>query len=177
VNEILARAKAGDAIAQFCVGLMHYHGHGLSPFGALPGSMPTNHFKAREWFQLAANQGLSAAQFNLAWMLKGGEGGRGNSREAIAMYRRAAAQGHTDAQVMLANYYCEGVFDHSRQEFILPKNYLEAYIWYSIAIRFGHPVVDSNVLGICEYRLSAQQIQLGERRAKGFSPQCEFTKH
>jgi TPR repeat protein len=58
-------------------------------------------YKAIPLFQKAAEQGLRDAQYNLACIYKNGEGVGVDLQKAVLWFRRAEAQGDTDARRML----------------------------------------------------------------------------
>ena len=60
-----------------------------------------NYAKAAEWFLRAAEQGYTAAQFNLGLLYEEGEGVEQDHEEAIKWYRKAAEAGDIDAQSKL----------------------------------------------------------------------------
>ena len=75
-------AERGDAQAQYGLGLMHYHGQGVTQ----------DYIKAREWFEKAAAQGLAAAQYNLGLMYHAGRGVARDYAKAREWFEKAAAQ-------------------------------------------------------------------------------------
>ena len=54
-EETLRRAEQGESLAQWRLGVMYYNGEGVSP----------DYQESAKWFQLAADQGNAAAQYNL----------------------------------------------------------------------------------------------------------------
>ncbi|MBL8343234.1 MAG: sel1 repeat family protein [Rubrivivax sp.] len=95
-------AKAGHAVAQWRLGLLYYHGHGVRE---------SDH-AAREWFEKAARQGLAEAQFELANMVIYGlaevPAGEDPARAAAQWYFEAAMQGHAQAQYSLGILFLTG---------------------------------------------------------------------
>lgn len=83
----------------------------------------------KEWKPLA-EQGETAAQFNLGVMYAKGDGVDRNIQEAVKWWRLAAEQGPTKAQTFLGNVYSKG-------EYGVPKNGKEALKWYSLAAKQG----------------------------------------
>ena len=61
--------------------------------------------EALKYFQQAADQGVSVAQFNLGVMYERGEGVKQSYPEALKYYQQAADQGDSDAQIKLGNMY------------------------------------------------------------------------
>jgi hypothetical protein len=114
-KDILPLAEAGDARAQFNLGLLYAQGLGV----------PQNYAEAAKWYRLAANQGVAEAQFNLGVLYHHGIGVPQNYAEAAKWYRLAANQGDAVAQYNLGDLYAHG---HG-----VPQNYAEAYFWFDLA--------------------------------------------
>ena len=77
-----------------------------------------------------AEKGDARAQFHLAIMFYDGEGVEQSLKEAAKWYRKAAEQGHADAQVCLG--FCYAFFNQG-----VPTDILTAYAWYYIAASNG----------------------------------------
>jgi TPR repeat protein len=86
-------AKAGYAPAQVMRGLIN-----LDPEGAFD---PT---KALQWFQLAAEQGNAAGQYNMGCCFFWGVGVQKNEKEAVGWFLKAADQGFTVAEYAFGYY-------------------------------------------------------------------------
>ena len=113
------KAIAGNAEAQFVIGMMYETGLGV----------PKDAAKAFELFQKAAAQGNADAQFNLGWSYTNGKGVPKNEAKAVDWYQKAAAQGHTGAQSYLGMVYETGLG--------VPKNEAKAVDWYQKAAAQG----------------------------------------
>jgi TPR repeat protein len=100
--DLTKKAEAGDAEAQFALGMMHRDGFNYDKDGKFLND------EATEWLQKAANQGHAKAQFNLAVAYSFGRGVPKNTAKAMEWYQKAAAQGHAEAQYHLATTYYEG---------------------------------------------------------------------
>ena len=87
--DLRARADAGEASAQFNLGLMYTEGRGV----------PQDDAEAIAWYRRSAEQGHAGAQVNLGGMYANGRGVPQDYVEAIAWYRRAAEQGDAVAQL------------------------------------------------------------------------------
>lgn len=94
-----ARAEAGDAEAQYSLGLKYY----------IPSGVAQNYPEANRWFSLAAEQDHGAAQLMLALMYESGKGVVQNEGTALALYQLvekkgipAGAIGRMRLQTMLA---------------------------------------------------------------------------
>ena len=76
---------------------------------------------AAHWFEKAASQGHTYAQFQLATMYENGRGVPQDFGEAATLYEAAAVGGHEEATVMLGQLY------------VRMQNLPVAYMWYNIA--------------------------------------------
>jgi hypothetical protein len=94
----LARAKAGDATAQYDLGVLYATGDGLVQ----------DYASAVSWFHAAAAQGNVDAEYNLGVLNERGLGVPVDDTEALNWYRSAADQNHAGAQFNLAVAYAEG---------------------------------------------------------------------
>jgi hypothetical protein len=90
------RADSGDAWAQLNLGAAYDNGLGTE----------RDVDRALFWYQLAAEQGLAEAQFNLAHLLVEEEI---SSVAAAEWMQKAAEQGMPDAQYLLGIIYAEGI--------------------------------------------------------------------
>ena len=86
-------AEAGDAVAQFNLGVMYDIGDGV----------PQDYAEAVKWYRLAAEQGYVAAQYNLGTMYDNGKGVPQDYAEAVKWYRLAAEQG--DAMCSIQSWH------------------------------------------------------------------------
>ena len=77
--------------AQFSLGFLHEHGHGVSESDA----------EAFKWYRKAAEQGYADAQYNLGNMYDKGRGVPEDKAEALKWWSKAAEQGHEDANEWL----------------------------------------------------------------------------
>ena len=88
-------------------------------------------------FRPLANQGVAAAQFNLALMYSEGKGVPQDYAEAVKWYRKAANQGDANAQFNLGNMYNDGRG--------VPQDYAEAMKWYRKAAAQGQAHAQNNL--------------------------------
>ena len=109
------RAKAGNAMAQYNLGLMYDKGEGV----------PQDKAEAVKWYRKAAEQGDADAQVNLGFMYGNGDGVPKDYAEAAKWYHKAAEQGHGFAQNNLAIMYRLGDG--------VPEDYTKAYMFYNLA--------------------------------------------
>lgn len=84
--------------------------------------------QAFKWFEKAAEQGHSKAQFMLASMYLNGEGAIKSRVESLKWYQLSAQQGHVPAQSALGVLYLE------------TKNYHEAFVWLEKAAKQGDEI-------------------------------------
>jgi len=94
-----AKAAAGDARAQFFLGLMNEQG--------LIGDAPDD-AAARQWFKTAANAGYPPAHYKLAVFLEEGRGGLKDMKGAVRHYQAAAKAGLSEAQYNAGLMLAEG---------------------------------------------------------------------
>ncbi len=111
-------AEAGDAHAEYNLGLLYASGKGA----------PQDYAKAAKWYRKAAEQGVAAAQYNLGVMYANGQGVQPDPQEAANWFLKAADQGVTNAALGLGDVYYES--DGFR-------NYTEAEKWYRKAAEEG----------------------------------------
>ncbi|GHU35284.1 hypothetical protein AGMMS50256_30210 [Betaproteobacteria bacterium] len=92
LDDILARADAGDAAARFRLGNMYYKGYFRG--------VPFDEARALARFREAAAQGNADALYMLGVMYEEGQGGlTPDKAQAREWYRRAAALGHALAKL------------------------------------------------------------------------------
>lgn len=91
-------AEAGDAKAQYNIGLLYMNGLGVEPNGVY----------ARELFRAAARQGLVDAQYNLGLIFYEGISTFRRPNEAYQWWSMSAAQGHAPSQYNLGVLYLQG---------------------------------------------------------------------
>jgi len=146
-EEVLALAIAGNAVAQYIIGMYYTIGKGV----------PQNAIEAAKWFRRAADQGDEDAQYQLGMCYYKGEGVSKNNAEAtrwlrlaekqgvreatvslreiakeeLAALRKTATQGDAQAQYMLGMRYLKG-------DSIAPRNTAETITWLRRAAEQGH---------------------------------------
>jgi TPR repeat protein len=111
----LPLANAGNAVAQFNLGLMYDKGNGVAQ----------DYAEAARWFRKAADQGLAVGQFNLGVSYEKGQGLPQDYAEAAKWYRKAAEKDLAMAEYNLGILYAQGQG--------VPQDYVEAYKWFSLA--------------------------------------------
>jgi TPR repeat protein len=102
----LRAAAQGHADAEVSLGQMYEAGSG---------GLTVNPAEAKRLYLLAAHQQNAAGQFNLGRMLATGdtEDIAADKEDFIMWFRRAAEQGHADAQAFLGLMYQSGMLDWS----------------------------------------------------------------
>ena len=112
VAALKTQAEAGNAEAQYSLGMLHDEGEGV----------PQDYAEARRWLEKAALQGHAEAQCNLGILYYKGQGVRQNFAEARRWFEKAAAQRDADAQFNLGAMYLNG--DGIRQDKKTAKEWL-----------------------------------------------------
>ncbi|HEY3919129.1 MAG TPA: tetratricopeptide repeat protein [Stellaceae bacterium] len=149
------RAKAGDAIAQYRLGVLYALGEGVQQ----------DYHQAAQLFKTAADGGVAEAQYNVAVMYGQGLGIGRDPALALKWYEKAAAQGSANAAFNLGVAYSNGLgvpqsMDQAVQWFRraatdgiinaqfnlavlyergtgVPASPVEAFAWYSAAAARG----------------------------------------
>lgn len=115
-------AKAGNAEAQFRLGVMFGNGDGVA----------LDHAAAREWFEKAAAQGHENALITLAWMFANGTGVDVDEARARTLYLAAAERGSAKAQYVVATMF-------RFAQYGVTKDMQQAVSWYLKAADQGMP--------------------------------------
>ena len=115
-------AKAGNAEAQFRLGVMYGNGDGV----------PLDYGQAREWMEKAVVQGHENAVITLAWMYANGTGVDMDEERARELYLQAARSGSSKAQYVVATMY-------RFAQYGLAKDMKQAVHWYIKAADQGMP--------------------------------------
>ncbi|MEA2986196.1 MAG: localization factor PodJL [Alphaproteobacteria bacterium] len=137
-----AAAAAGDASAEYEVGLRYAEGRGVT----------ANASEAVRWLELAAKQGLAMAQFRLAGLYEKGIGGKKDIETARRLYKAAAEQGNAGAMHNLAVLYAEGAavkpdYRTAAQWFRLAADHGVSDSQYNLAILYARGIgVDQNLV-------------------------------
>ena len=188
-------AEAGDASAQYALGLRCREGKGVAKDIA----------QALTWFRKAAEQGNAGAQFNLGAMYAVGEGVPKDAVQATAWYRKAAEQGQADAQSRLGEMYFDGHGVHkdatlaaswfrkaaaqgqADAQFRLgleyafgtgvPNDFIQAYMWANLAAAHGSDEkakIASKLRDDISERMSPTQIAEAQRLTREWKPGQHF---
>ncbi len=116
VNELKARAEAGDKTSMRRLAESYYLDHNFS--------------QAAHWYEKAAKKGDMASQTILGLMYQKGYGVEKNSATAYKLWGFAAAQNDPSAQNDLGNLFFEGEG--------VKQDYAQAAYWYRGAAHRGH---------------------------------------
>jgi uncharacterized protein len=83
--------------------------------------------RAVMWYKLAADQGLTDAQFRLGFLSEQGRGVPHDDAEAAKWYTMAAEHGYAPAMARLGSLYADGKG--------VPADNLKAYFWLTLATK------------------------------------------
>ena len=117
--ELLSKAEAGDADAQYRLGLLYRDG-GIAT-------------EALKWFRAAADSGHAEAWLSLGYIHSKGLVVPQNREEARKCFLAGAERGNAQAQVLIGLSYANGP----------NANYAEAVTWYRLAAEQGEPLAQS----------------------------------
>ena len=140
-------AEQGLAVAQFNLGLMYDHGHGVMQ----------NYSEAMKWYRLAADQGRDDAQYQLGHLYYK----QNNYAEAAKWFHLAADQGRADAQSNLGAMYAEGEG--------VPQDFVRALMWFSLAAGQNHKEAAEN-RDKAILLMNAAQIAEAQKLARKWKP-------
>lgn len=127
ITTLIKAAEAGDAKAQFKLGVKYRKGQGVEQ----------SDYQAVKWYRRAAEQGNTDAQCNIGWMYQEGIGIEQNDHQAVDWYRKAAEQGDADAQCNLGWMY-----EFGRG---VEQSAPEAVVWYRKAAEQGNANAQCNL--------------------------------
>ncbi|MBL4616190.1 MAG: sel1 repeat family protein [Robiginitomaculum sp.] len=114
-----SRAEAGNAAAQYNLGVMYDNGFGVEQSDA----------KAIEWYQRSADQGYAAAYNNLGVLYLNGQGVRQSNRKSFSLIEKSAELGFSEAQYNLGIFYLNSIGVRKSRE--------KAIYWYQKAATQG----------------------------------------
>src|SRR5439155_149495 len=151
IEEVKAKAEAGDAESQVELGRRYDEGEGVAK----------DQVEAVKWFRKAAEQNYAEAQFDLGGCYDEGEGVAKDQVEAVKWYRKAAEQNYATAQENLGVCYVSGEG--------VAEDLVEAYKWLLLAVRQGDEDA-KQIMKVLESKLTSEQIAEGQKRARDFKP-------
>ncbi len=122
-DQLMTKAKAGDAKAELLLGSKYLDGDGVA----------ANDGEAVRWLQKSAAQGEPMAQYRLGTMYERGRGVPADAKQAHNWYAEAARHGNRKAMHNLAVSFAQGTGTD--------KNFAEAAHWFTAAAELG--LVDS----------------------------------
>src|SRR6266516_1957049 len=152
IEEVKAKAEAGDAETQVELGLRYDEGAGVAK----------DQVEAVKWFRKAAEQNYAKAQYNLGVCYEHGEGVTKDQVEAAKWVRKAAEQNDAEGQLYLGLSYVKGEG--------VAEDLVEAYKWLLLAARQGNESAKKIVTNPLESSLRPEQIAEGQKRAREFKP-------
>jgi hypothetical protein len=184
IEELTARAPAGDVEAQYHLGQAYENGFGVkkdpseaahwyqraaeqghsdaqNSLGLLLTTARQDYAGAAQWFGRAADHGNPDAQYNLGVLHRNGLGIKQDYETAIRWFQKSARQGHVQAQRDLGKMY-------ERGQGVKP-DYQEAYQWLKLA-QLQEDEEAEKELKICAAAMSAEQIAAAEKLAREFRP-------
>ena len=155
-QEFIPLAKQGHINAQLYLGKIYLNNRGIEIFDITPKRLKSTweklavqghayaqyflgivnenvlvNFKTgRYWYERAAEQEYSPAQYSLGAMYEFGEGGPRDLEIALIWYKRAATNGDVNAQSKLGAMYKKG--------YMVPRNFKIALKWHRLAAKQGH---------------------------------------
>ena len=192
--ELEPAAGAGDAAAQYYLGVLYGHGEGVL----------RNYRTAAEWYERAARQRHSDAQFNLGLLFYDGAGTPGepdaiakHDATAIRWLTPAAEAGHGMASYLLCRLVDEGraatrdleralgLCRYAAQRGIPGAQYhtglllaerrtdretwTEAYAWFLLAKRANYPGADQNLAIVARW-LEPADLARARAAVEDFKP-------
>ena len=187
-KSLVAKAKDGDAISQYRLGLEYLLGRVLlknhkeaekwllkaakqghiesqDTLGGMYRIDLLDYEKAVKWYLKASEQGHAKAQYELGMMYYVGKGVRESNKEAFRWVHRSAVQGEIQAQSILGIMYFEGQG--------IPKNYVQAYMWLNLASGEGWRPARDNMQTLVK-KMTSQQIAEAQRLSAAFKPRKEI---
>ena len=163
VEEVKAKAEAGDADSEYRLGLFYYNGEGVAK----------DFSEAVKWYRKAAEKNLADAQDGLGFCCANGQGVAKDEVEAVKWYRKAAEQNYAYAQYNLGVCYEHGDG--------VAKDYVEGYKWLLLAAAQGDEAPKTRsvmrsqasarkAITMLENEMSQEQIAEGRKLAGNFKP-------
>ncbi|HSS29384.1 MAG TPA: tetratricopeptide repeat protein [Nitrospiraceae bacterium] len=153
-KELRLSAEAGDAAAQYRLGLLYDEGNGL----------PQNSLQAKEWFEKAATQGHAGAQVDLGTMYLQGNGAPQSAQMALVWFSRAAEQEEGLAFAKLGRMYVQG-------RGVL-QDFIQAHKWYNLGAAHGD-LKAAEARDALAPQMSAAQIAEAQRLAREWKPKAK----
>jgi uncharacterized protein len=190
IKALIVKGEAGDADAQFRVGLAYDTGNGAPRDGneamkwyrmaAARGHVEAQNSigsglqaakryeEALPWYEEASAQGHALATNNLAYLYDLGLGVKQDRRKALELYLRAADLGWAEAMWNIANIYGAGQLGE--------KDMVNACVWTMRARKFAAPREQqllnnlSRVIPNLERTLTAEQLIICRKQLDNWAP-------
>lgn len=153
---VLQKAEAGNADAQFAMGLK------LSM-----GKETHDQSLAANWYRQAALQNHRLAQHNLGIMLSRGQGIVRNEHEAGEWLSRAAYGGDAGAQFQMGQRLSRATVDQLGVE--ANDIMIEAYKWFQLAAGQGYKASAAHAERMT-FRMAVEDVREGNQRVSTFVP-------
>jgi TPR repeat protein len=150
------KAEQGDAEAQFALGLKF----------TMAGS-ERDLEQAAQWYQKAADQNHSLAQYNLSVMFAAGQGVPQNESTAMIWTRKAAEGGDAGAQFQLGSKYHRSSIASQPKHSESVENRVEAYKWLHLAVNQGYHGSEAARERLT-LSMSQEEVNDGNRRVAAF---------
>lgn len=183
LSELRSKANAGDAAAQFELGLYYDNRNRRN----------RDERQAVDWYSKSADQGFARAQFRLGRMYILGRGTERNETRGVALQVEAAEQGLAEAQLAIGKRYLAGVvleqdfqkalelFEGAANQGLVDaqnqlgsmyfqgqgveKDVVRAHMWFSIAAE-NNDRVARRYLPVLEGIMDEAQIESARAQAK-----------
>jgi uncharacterized protein len=150
-KEVRKSAEAGNASAQYRLGLLYDGGVGV----------PQNYRQAKEWFEKAAKQGHVGAQADLGTLYLRGAGAPQSAQMALFWFRRAAEQGDVLSFAQLGWMYAEGLG--------VLQDSIQAHMWYNLSAVQGEERA-AEARDALAKQMTPAQIAEAQRLARAWKP-------
>lgn len=123
IEYLLEADKQNVSVAQSCLGDLFTGAYGSLPSEVLK-KFNFTFYKALQWYQKAGKGGFPYAYHRLGNIYAKGEGVEKSEIDAIRFYHKAAEQGYSPSQRVLAKAYQDGLLG-------LPSDLEQAQYWFS----------------------------------------------
>lgn len=171
-EQLQLSAERGDTQAQYTLAGAYYNGDGVA----------RNATQGAQWLLTAAEGGYGPAQCDLGVMYSKGVGVDQSLGDAVKWYRKAAEQGDGFACHNLGSLYAKGFRDKRLGWFARMRgaqamsNYVEAYKWFSLAVKYRHEPSVKDKLLIEKFLTPAQLAQAQAMLPTPEQPRMHWTK-
>jgi hypothetical protein len=158
---LLAKANAGNADAEFRVGVQY----------ELGAHVPRDPAQAASWYRKAADRGNTKAEHSLGVLYEFGNGVPASYDMAVQLYRKAAEKGFAPAQFSLGLCYVHGKG--------VPQDFQQALEWYGKAAQQNNSDALLNLAflyhnGQGVLKDEARSFSLVRQAAEAGSPDAQF---